>query len=98
MVESQSFVVEVDSFIVRFPLPDKVQVQKAQDEHDFDSEVLQRFQQCVQHENQFYQKVEHKVEQNVPRFVIGSIGVVFIMLQLFVNGLGDSGLLLICES
>lgn len=82
MVQFQCSVVKVDWFVVRIPVPHHNQVKEAQGQHQVHSKLADFLNQNVHHQNHFDQKVKDQVHQNVPRLVIFSVRVVFVMFEL----------------
>ena len=98
MVQSQSLVVKFHRLIVRFPFPYKNEVNESDNQHYFNRKIFERFKQNVNHECDFDHQIKNKIKQNVSRFVIGPVRVVFIMLQFLNHGCRSPGLLFFGQS
>ena len=97
MVQSQKFIVNIDGFIVRFPLPNQSKVSQAQNQNQLKGklEVLNKNR---QNHCQLQNEIKNEVDQNIKRVKIGSIWIVFIMLKFFDQRRRSHVFLLFCHS
>ncbi len=81
MIESQYFIVEVNGHTIRFPYPHPNQVQHIETDDDLNTKKLHFFYHDSQHDHDFQRQEIQQIKQDIPWFVIGSVRIVFIMLQ-----------------
>jgi hypothetical protein len=96
MIESQSLVVKVNSIAVRFPHPNKHQVNDIDSNDDFHTKSLKLLDQHSQHDQDFHNQKVQKVKKNVPWLIIWPIWIILIMRKLLNHRLGDSLFFSLC--